>query len=263
MIKVSKKLDIFADNLVEESLVSKIETLAESSEFPNWASVIESSKNARVCSFEEGGKKYLFKAFLGRDIWEPIKNIFSGSRALRAERGTRLLIGNGLNAPIIICLGSGRGVTIGDSFIVTDFIESDFNVAIFFRDIKDIYKRRSMARDLGKIVGSMHSKHVYHGDMRPGNVLIKEVDGENVFYFIDNERNKERPNYNESMAIVNLVQLNMLPLSTIGKSDRVRFYREYCKKLSLDREQSKRIATIVWQRTEDRMDGRKSGGLYN
>lgn len=263
MINVGKNLKVFSESSLEEGLVEKIESIAGSPCLPDWVDVIDSSKAARVCSFVHGSAKYLFKAFLKRDALESLKNIFLGTRALRAKSGTNLLDRNGFNVPTVICTGSGRGVNVGDSFIVTEFIESDFNLAVFLMDVSDISKRRELVKALGRTIGRMHSKNIYHGDLRPGNILIKSLDDRFDFYFIDNERNKGLTKPNESMVVTNLVQLNMLQLSIVGRTNRARFYKEYCGKIGMDREQAVKVAGLVWGRTEERMDKDKFGGLYS
>lgn len=263
MINVGTKLNIFADNPVADGLVEKFKSIAGASELPDWVHAIDSSKSAKVCSFEYEGRKYLFKAFLKRNFWEPIKNILAGSRSLRAKRGTKLLLDSGIKAPIVICIGGGRGVRLGDSFIVTEFIETDFNLAVFLRDVADINKRCELVRSLGKVVGLMHSKNLYHGDLRPGNILITVKDVGFEFYFIDNERNRETSSPSEDKLITNLVQINMLQLSIVSLTDRMRFFKEYSSKLGFDKEYGKYIVRLVWKRTEERMDNEKQGGLYS
>ncbi len=261
MINVGKKIKILAEGPIDGGLVEEIETIASSAEFSGEVNVIDSSLYAKVCFFEYENKKYIFKAFLKRGFLEFIKNILTGSRALRAKVGTELLIDNGLNAPNVLCLG--EGTEIGDSFIVTDFIESEFNLATFLMFVRDGKRRWNMLHSLGKVIGLMHSKNLYHGDLRPGNVLIIDGSEDYKFCFIDNERNQERPNSEESMVITNLVQLNMLPLSTVGLTDRMRFYVEYCKAAGIDGIYLKKLARVVWHKTEERMATSRLGGLYN
>ena len=262
MIESGIKLNILSHKEVDKGLVSKIEEIALSSKSPDWVEEISSSEKTRVYSFMYEGRKFIFKSFLNRSMVDPIKNFLAGSRAIRAMRGGDLITENNFLAPEIICIGDGRHINCGSSFMVTEFIDSNHNVATFFRDIEDSKSRNQMAFALGSLVGSLHKKGVYHGDLRPGNILIKR-NSKTEFYFIDNERNRKSNFYNETMAVTNLVQLNMLQLSVIGKTERMRFFSNYVKEVGLTSEVAKRIAGKVWMITERRMSSDRLGGLYN
>ena len=73
-----------SDEALDEGFSEKVKSLAEGASLPDWAEKVASSQYALVCSFEHEGRKYLFKRFLKRDIFEPLKAVLFGSRSHRA-----------------------------------------------------------------------------------------------------------------------------------------------------------------------------------
>ncbi len=74
----------------------------------------------------------------------------------------------------------------------------------------------------------MHKADIFHGDLRPGNILIEVLDDDFHFYFIDNERTRyfhdEIPS---RLREKNLVQINTILMSQITFTDRLIFFKAY------------------------------------
>lgn len=242
-----------------DDLLSKVQSLVSEDEFPPWSTKIDSSGYARVCFFESEGKKYLFKLSLRRDLFDPIKAILFGTRSYKAFAGTKLLSSNNILTPKVICYGSGGMLRPGDSFIVTEFVEHESNVGWFLYFNKDVSSRHEVMRSLGFLIGSMHAKYIYHGDLRSGNILLVRKQEGFDFVLIDNERNIQKKSFNKTLTLKNLVQLNMLPLPTVSIEERGIFYKEYLREVGFDSDFAKEISHAVWQRTKERMDINKAG----
>lgn len=204
-------------------------------------------------------KKYLFKLSLKRDFLDPIKTIFAGTRSYKAFAGTKLLLDSNILAPKVLCYGSSGVMKLGDSFIVTEFIEHESNVGWFLYFNKDSDLRGKVMSGLASLVGSIHAKHIYHGDLRPGNVLLIKKDDGFDFALIDNERNTKKESFNKTLTLKNLVQLNMLPIPTVSIDERNVFYKKYCKLVGFDEGFAKEISDLVWERTKERLDLNKAG----
>jgi TP53 regulating kinase-like protein len=60
------------------------------------------------------------------------------------------------------------------------FIEGDK-----IRDILEKSDYKKLSKQIGKLVGILHSKNIIHGDLTTSNMILKENDEENKIYFID------------------------------------------------------------------------------
>ena len=87
-------------------------------------------------------------------------------------------------------------------------------------------EKRDLLRQFGLTVGRMHRAGVVHGDLRPGNVLVRRNGNRWEFFLIDNERTRRHRYLRGRLRRKNLVQINMLPRG-ISNTDRMRFFLPY------------------------------------
>jgi len=99
--------------------------------------------------------------------------------------------------------------------------------------------RREMIRAFGRTIGRMHAKNIFHGDLRLNNVLLRREGGNWRFFFLDNERTKKFNKLPLRRRIQNLVQINMTPAEVMGKTDRMRFFKEYRAQTGTGKEKGK------------------------
>lgn len=246
---------------VKEILLSK--------ETPSYCKVLSSSSSTVVFSFECGDKSFLFKKFMCRGNAEGIKSIFKGSRAVRANSGAVMLASAGLLTPKVCGYGHEDSLFKGTSFLVTEFLDDAFNLYEYI----DMFKAGGSFKEistfmkcLGTEVGKMHRASIIHGDLRPGNVMVKigPSPGEFQIYFIDNERNRKfSSTAPRKLIIKNLVQLNMVKRTKVKFSLRAVFYKSYIDAVGKIVGDKKELARQVWKATEIRMNEAKHGGIYS
>ncbi|MFO8084698.1 MAG: lipopolysaccharide kinase InaA family protein [Desulfobacterales bacterium] len=192
---------------------------------------VASSAFARVYRFEFSGKFYYYKKFFSRNAFESFKNIVRGDRAARSLRGDLLLQKKGFNAPKCMMIGK-KG---GDVFMVTEaigegkdlirYVGKEFSVGM---GRNKILEKRNLCKLLGEQIGRLHAEGIIHGDLRWGNVVIEKLSPSEIrVWFLDNERTAGFRSISEKKRLVNLVQMNMIPFSTITFTDRMRFYIAY------------------------------------
>lgn len=223
--------------------------------------LVQSSRFAQVYRFAFNGRLYFLKKFISRDIFEPVKNLLRGDRAIRALKGDRFLLTNGFNAPKCMMAGK-KGSNI---FNVTEAIQGGKDLVMFFAeefpegegmDRIKTREKRNLCKLLGKEIGKMHAKGIVHGDLRWGNVLIVKTPArETQIWFLDNERTFGYSSISRKMRIVNLVQMNMIPSSVVTLTDRMRFYKSYLAENPCLISQKKNLAQKVLHRTANRRTG--------
>jgi tRNA A-37 threonylcarbamoyl transferase component Bud32 len=233
---------------IESSFLKTLKVFLASEGGSTDFTALSSSANSRVVRFALNEKSYVFKEFLSRGIFEPIKALTCGTRAEKACLGARMLEENGFSTPRIVAYGVKRffGLLRRD-FIITRFIPESIGVSAFlkerFHSLPDKDKfiaKRCIIKLIGSLLGRLHSKGIVHGDLRLDNILliglgeIPEISA----YLIDNERNKIYKKIPRSQLVKNLVQINMIDLPFISLNDRLRCYAEYLRfypELSFDK----------------------------
>lgn len=197
---------------------------------PNW-SWVASSPNTKVATDELNSVYY--KEFLPRSRLESIKSMLRGSRCSRSVKLATLLRDAGFNTPAIVTSGT---LSQGRDYLFSEGIPAvglTSYMASYLRQTKHracIKWKRQVIYSLGAEIGRLHSKNIIHGDLRPNNVLIKLGVDKPIFYFIDNERTycwMFKPP--ENRIVKNLIQIGMLFPIDISATDRLRFWKAYCK----------------------------------
>ncbi len=189
---------------------------------------VNSSVHAIVARRLDPSPAY-YKEFLSRSSLEWFKSLVRGSRCTRARLNREILNKNGFHSPIIHCWGK-KGqrhfmVTEGVAAIgMADFIHKNWQRPL---SKKKIIAKKEIVEGLGREIGLLHKAGIFHGDLRPNNILIKLENNKPVFHFIDNERNRFYKQIPLSLIEKNLVQVNMVFPICISLQDRLRFFKSY------------------------------------
>lgn len=195
---------------------------------------VKSSHNARVWNTCGEGTSIFIKFFNYRGVRD--KLFFRKSRARRAMEGDMILLQKGFLTPTLIAQGDLiKGFRVLENFLITQWIEGSFNTYAYLKTFfklplfgDSLQKKRNFIKVAGHLIGRMHKNNIFHGDLRPGNILIKVSGNDHLFYFIDNERTKYFPQGIPSrLREKNLVQINMILMPHITFSDRMRFFKTY------------------------------------
>lgn len=220
---------------------------------------VAASRFARVfkCSVSFKGLRndLYFKQFLYRSPLDFIKHIFRPGRAARSLKASVMLEYCGLLSPEIVAMGQRKiGPIVIRSFLLTRSVENSASPYDYVRgDIPDLADRRLFISRLGAVIGRMHSAGIVHGDLRPGNILIKKSQDRFLFYFLDNERTRRFKVLPRKLRIKNLVQINMIRNNELCATDRMRFYKSYLRENNGAIDTPKELAKIVAKRTAQRL----------
>ncbi len=121
-------------------------------------------------------------------------------------------------------------------------------------------KKRTFIQTIGQLIGRLHKQGIFHGDMRPGNILVKRSPKELLSYFIDNERNRYFPKgIPQRLREKNLIQINMTVLPAITFPDRLRFFKAYLNENPELKPYAKDLTRKIFLRTRERLQKRIPG----
>jgi serine/threonine protein kinase len=225
---ILRKGDGWKESYLEELLLPLMKGT-----IPAGAERVNSSTNSKV--WKAGTSSQVFiKLFPPRGIKDRI--FFRKSRARRAAEGGILLLQKGFHTPVLIAQGElVIRLCRAEDFLLTKGVEGSCNVYSYLEHFsvkgtspEAIQEKRDFIRAFGNEIGRLHREGIFHGDLRPGNILVTQSDKSPVFYFIDNERNRYfSGGLPEYFRLKNLVQINMIISSGITFMDRLRFFKIY------------------------------------
>jgi RIO-like serine/threonine protein kinase len=181
---------------------------------------LNSSKSALVLKFNILFKAKVYsiilKKYFIRNFSDFFKNLILPSRAQRAYNAGQMLIANGFLTP--------PAVAHNRKFLMTMEIQGQpiFKLLAQFQ----AEKKKKLIEQFAQSIGKMHDKGIVHGDLRLGNVLVKENKDNFEFYFLDNERTKKFEQISWKLRVKNLVQINM-HRDDVDENDRKVFFDCY------------------------------------
>lgn len=185
-----------------------------------------------------GGERDLFIKFFLYNRWRHLlKSPFLKAKAKFAWENAEMLLEEGFQTPSVVIVGEKRSFGfVQKSFFVTEGVEA-VSLKMFLKGPFDVsleslgVSRRDFFTRLGHLIGSLHAKGIYHGDLHLGNLLIwgPSSNAKWGFYFLDNEGARRFQSLPNSRRLHDLRDLNDLRLGSISSRDRAYFFKAYLK----------------------------------
>jgi hypothetical protein len=220
---------------------------------------VSSSAFTKVAVNKE--QQLYYKEFLPRSPADAMKAMASGSRATRARTNADALLLTGIDAPESVYWGSLPG---GREYLYTIAAPGE-SVDYWLRHTlaehagAALQTRRQLLQALGTFIGRVHATGFIHGDLRPGNVLAAQLADNFRFTLLGNERNIRKNPTPGKMLLRNLMQLNMLPLADLSRTDRMRFFRAWRRQMrDLSGIEAKILAAEAYQSAMRRQEQKLS-----
>jgi len=253
----------FRNDNFEQALLAGEKTLQERYQL----TPVFSSDTSRVHKFTVrfGGvdRGVYIKQYLCRSSWDFIKHLVRPSRARRAFKATLMLEKNGFEAPAVVAVGECKPSFFNrENFLVTLEAENTKQIYQFIPDNPEnlakerLQDKRELIRAFGQTAGKMHAAGIFHGDLKLVNVLVRQEKNGWRFFFIDNERTKKFYILPPWLRLKNLVQVNMPPRETLGRTDQMRFFKAYMSENPKIQDNWKRWAKKAIIKTNWRLEKR-------
>jgi tRNA A-37 threonylcarbamoyl transferase component Bud32 len=130
-----------------------------------------------------------------------------------------------------------EGPYAGESYLVTGAIEKVMALDVFINTALPSLPpwrlaliRRNLARELGRLIARVHNAGILHRDLHAANLLVR-LDPENHIrlFLADLHAVRLGPPLDWRTSRENLVILNRWFSLQVGRTDRRRFWQEYCR----------------------------------
>ena len=215
-----------------------------------------------------GFPRVCVKQFRWRGWTHALKGIFRPTQGVRTfGNGWRLLADEiPVAAPLALVREKERGLVRNEWVVmevIPDALELDRFVLKRSASKWTPDERRGIVRGFGRLIGSMHSKGVFHSDLKTCNVLVSE-DGPKAdnsancqdcppqacfgpvrFSLLDYDDVRFSAAVPRRKTIKNLVQIFLSTPTAIGGADRLRFLGEYALHVGLTRRERREVALDV------------------
>lgn len=226
---------------------------------------VKSSRFTTVLQFRhsQSGELFYCKDFHDRGIKDKIKNLFGFHRSRKAFRAGKILLQKGFLTPLPVMYGTEHTFFfMKKNFLITkevpgertyQYFQSRFQLPL---SIEQYTEKRALISAAGKEIGRLHRHGIFHGDLRVGNIIINGTGSSVRLYFIDNERTRHYRNIPERKRFQNLVQLNMVLLPQITRTDRLRFLNAYLTETAALVLRRKEILRQIGKMTQKRYENK-------
>ncbi|MCJ8331452.1 MAG: lipopolysaccharide kinase InaA family protein, partial [Lentisphaeria bacterium] len=173
------------------------------------------------------------KIFHANKLRHQLAYFLGHSRAKKAAAGSAMLMNAGIKAPAITEIKDGCCI----ASIVMDAVEGIgvYDYVMWLTQEKKENaesQKKALFSALGELIAKMHQRGIFHGDLRPNNLLLASENGKVTCTLIDNDRTRKAFRKGRE-SIRNLMQLMMIRNDYISDEIRGYFFEAYGNGLEL------------------------------
>lgn len=204
-----------------------------------------------------GGPELVVKRYNRRRAWRGWKDGIRLPRALGSLRQGAAFLRAGVPTPVpLAAVAAGR---VGRrSWLVTPMAPGS-------RRLPELVQatprgdpcRGSLMAELVQLVRKMHHRHLYHGDLKPVNIIVTGEDGCRGLSLVDLDRARIRRRRSWSLAVRDLAQLDSYLRKDTAGAERRGFFRLYAS--GWPRGARRRFLAAVVRESNRRMERRCAG----
>lgn len=123
---------------------------------------------------------------------------FLKSKAIRSLKIALALKKIGINTPkpVAVIEKRDRFNKILFSYFITEYIDYDYNLLDIIKDAKHPLRNRikNILPEIARNIRRMHDAGIIHNDLHAGNILVKDIENNPKFYYIDLNRGRIKKN---------------------------------------------------------------------
>lgn len=190
---------------------------------------IKRNSHRSVWRIRCGERTYFAKFYDPSDLLIRIKVLFRGSTAVREWDVGTYAAAHGIAAvvPVATALKGYRGLG-GPSLLITEAVEGVVPLNEYWLAVRsDRHRANLLTESLARLIARAHQCGFQHGDMHPGNILVRPVGRHGEALFVDLHNVRIGRSVSLAGAVANLAQLNQWFRRASTLSQRRRFLHHY------------------------------------
>jgi len=201
----------------------------------------------------EGGRYDLaVKWNHARGLRRGVAERLRGSRADRAERGSRALEQTGIAQPQTLAVAERRRFArVCESFLVSEFLADAAPLPAIMPELRlERRRRRAAVRALGATIGRLHEAGLDHRDLKHSNLLLRS-DGSIALLDLDSLIPPRAPQLRARARALGQLEAYAADLYPwLSRSDRARFFAAYLAETPEWRGRRRELmeAALAWSR---------------
>ena len=168
-----------------------------------------------ICSdnFDFINQDIVVKHFcLGRK-YDQLRFRFLNSKAFRSINMAIKMKEVGINTPEPLMAVEFRGKLnkLVRSFYISAYVDYDYNLLTIIRDNSHPLRNKiiEFLPQIAKDIRKMHDTGIIHNDMHAGNILLKNIEKEPDFYYIDLNRAREKKGLSLKVRMKDLARFDL------------------------------------------------------
>ena len=201
--------------------------------------------------------KYYKRPGLSRKL----KDVFRSSKAAKEWIAGDRLLELGVKTPVPLAVGGRRRFRfLQESFLITEEVTGSKTLSPYLAVFapppskEKIKEKRDFISRLAREVGRIHNQGFFHGSLSVANVLVRKTPQGNMsFYFLDLGYAKAQRMVSPYQKVKDLATLSKRIPSFITKTDKLRFFRVYCKETGLTKADAGRYLKRIENRVLKRL----------
>lgn len=197
------------------------------------------------------------KEIKSRGLGHGVKNIFRTSKGIRTFRNSKRLIDSGIRPAAVIALR--RIIEFGlvkSEYIIMEkperYVELDRHVTKRIMDRRPKKEKRSLLYAFAGFLGQLHSKGIFHSDLKTCNIIVRADLDEPDFALLDYDDVIFYRSLPMRKRIKNLSQIFLSTPMDFNERDRLLFLRLYGDRAGLDQRSIGRLARDVLKNAHGR-----------
>lgn len=214
----------------------------------------------RTLKTDQGSaQNVIIKRFYHPSVLRRLMFFVIPSPSLRCLEGASLLGSNGIPTAVpLAALEHRNWKGLGISYYVAEEIADSQSLSVFWGDVlptlsmgRSVKGRRKILEELAGLFYKLHSRGIYHQDLKGTNILIRVEDSDQyrcVLVDVDGVSKKTRLSWRK--RVKNLVQLNRTLGKRLNLREKAFFLKYYADKFSLTRSDRKALVRRVFTVTQ-------------